>query len=316
MPEGGSSIFTDADGYQAVIQDFVDLLALKPRAFHARLTWVDLSGLQLLRAKETSERVGFMRLPANQIFTTFATEPGSTLIYNGAALEFGDLMLHGRGELLHQRTTARCEWGSVAVTPTALSEFGRTVSGRRLVAPVVGQFVRPRGTDGRRLQRLHRRICNVVERQLDHLAHREAVHALEQDLIWALISCLADGKVLADRRGSEKRPDVLAALEEMLMKEPYRLLRTREICASLGVSETTLRAKCLMALGMGPDRYQRLRRLKLLRAELLRATFSSEATVENAVIRYGFTSFNRFLTEYWRFYGEMPPIRPLDPSGK
>lgn len=316
MPEGGSSIFTDANGYQAVMQDILDLLVLQPRAFHARLTWADLPNLQLLRAKEASARVGFMRLPSNRVFVTFPTRPGSALLYGGAVLEAGDLMLHSRGELLHQRTIAGCEWGSIAITPAALSEFGRTLSGQKLVAPGVGQFVHPRRADGRRLERLHARVCRMVERNLDSIANREVVRALEQDLIWALISCLANGKTEKDPRGSEKRPDVLPAFEAMLAKAPHKLLRTLGICTSLGVSEATLRAKCSLALGMSPGRYQRLRRLKLIRTELLQAKSNSAATLEEAVTSYGFPSLNRFVTEYWRVYGEMPPIRPLEPAGK
>jgi hypothetical protein len=183
MPEGGSSIFTDADGYQAVMQDILDLLVLQPRDFHARLTWADLPNLQLLRAKEGSARVGFMRLPANQVFATFPTRPDSVLLYGDAVLEFGDLMLHSRGEHLHQRTTSRCSWGSIGITPAALRECGRTLFERELVAPAVGRLVRPRRADGRRLQRLHAGVYRMVERNLDSIANREVVRALEQDLV-------------------------------------------------------------------------------------------------------------------------------------
>ncbi len=316
MPEGGSSIFTDADGYQAAILDILDLLVLQPRAFHARLTWVDLPNLQLLRAKEASARVGFLHLPSDQVFVTFATGPNSILRYNGIPLQFGDLMLHSRGESLHQRTTAACEWASIAIPPAALSKFGRTLAGRTLTAPAVGQVVRPRRADGRRLERLHRRVCNVVERKLDSLSNREVVRALELDLIEALINCLAYGTVQQDRHTAQKRPDVLRAFEALLAKGPSRLLRTREICTSLGISEATLRARCSLALGLSPSQYQRLRRLKLLRTELLQSGSSSESTIEEKVVRYGFSGLHRFVTEYWRVYGEMPPIHPLAPADR
>jgi AraC-like DNA-binding protein len=316
MPEGGSSIFTDADGYQAVIQDILDLLVLQPRAFHARLTWVDLPNLQLLRAKEASARVGVLRLPVNQVFVTFVTGPGSALYYNDMVLEFGSLMLHSRGEVLHQRTTGPCEWASIAITPAALSRFGRTLAGRMLAAPATGQFVQPRRADGRRLERLHRRVCNAVERKLDSISNREVVRTFEQDLISALISCLAYGTAQQDRQNSEKGWDVLPAFEALLAKEPFRLWRTREICSSLGISEAALRAKCALALGMSPNHYQRLRRLKLLRTELLQEKPCSEPDIEETVVRYGFSNLHRFVTEYWHFYGEMPPIRPLAPADR
>ena len=75
MPEGGSSIYTDADGYQANIQDILDLLVLRPREFHARLTWADLSNLHLLRAKESSARVGHLTLRPDWVVRDL---PGTT----------------------------------------------------------------------------------------------------------------------------------------------------------------------------------------------------------------------------------------------
>ena len=155
-----------------------------------------------------------------------------------------------------------------------------------------------------------------MERKLDNISNREVVRALEQDLIRALISCLANGKVQENRQGSGKRRDVLPAFEAMLAGQSRGLLRMREICASLGISEATLRAKCSLALGMSPGRYQRLKRLKLARAELLQAKSPSEASLEEMVNRHGFSRLHRFVTEYWRFYGEIPPIRPLDPTDK
>ena len=316
MPGGGSSIFTDADGYQAIMQDVLDLVVPQPRAFHARLTWADLPSLQLLRAKEASARIGFMNLPADQVFVTFPARPGSTLLYGGAALEFGDLVLHSRGDRLHQRTTAACEWASIAITPAALSASGRTLVGQQLTAPTVRQRVRPRRADIQRLERLLARICRVVERNLDRISSREVVRALEQDLISALISCLANGRMHGERERSETWRDALSGLEAMLAKQPARLMATREICSSLGISEATLRAKCSLVLGMSPSRYQRLRRLKLVRAELLRAKSPSEAAVEATIARHGFSGLHRFVTEYWQVYGEMPPIRPLEPIDK
>jgi AraC-like DNA-binding protein len=112
------------------------------------------------------------------------------------------------------------------------------------------------------------------------------------------------------------KADALPAFEALLAIEPHRLLSAREICASLRISEATLRANCLMSLGMGPGRYQRFRRIKLVRAELLRTKLSSKEAVEEAVVRYGFSSLHRFVTEHWVLYGEIPPIPPLGRASK
>ena len=316
MPDGGSSIFTDADGYQSNLQDILDLLVLRPRHFRARLTWADLPNLQLLRARESSARVGYMRLPGDRVFVTFPVRQDSVLVYGSVTLRFGNIMLHSRGEQRHQRTLGACEWASVAVSPDALLAFGRTLADADLAAPQSGQVLRPREADGRRLLRLHARVGDVVEKNLDRIANREVVRALEQDLIGALIACLADGKAEIHSTNSLAKPAILPSFEALLMMPPCKLLRSHDISDRLGISEATLKARCLLELGMGPGRYQRLRRLKLTRTELLRSSKVRKLDVETIITRYGFRSLDRFVMEYWRFYGEMPPVPPFDPSEK
>ena len=80
MPASGSSIFTDADGYQASLRDLLDLLVLRPRDFHARLTWVELLHLHLLYAEEAASRLAYVTLPPEQVFIIFPTRQDSLLI--------------------------------------------------------------------------------------------------------------------------------------------------------------------------------------------------------------------------------------------
>jgi AraC-like DNA-binding protein len=225
-------------------------------------------------------------------------------------------MFHSRGERRYQRTTAACEWGSVALTAASLSAFGRTLVAQELVAPAAGRIIRPRRADGRRLQRLHAQAGRVVETQLERIAHAEVARALEQDLILALVNCLANGTVQEDGATSRRKNHMFPFLETHLAGQSHRLLPLDEICDALGISGETLRTSCLRALGMSPNRYQRLRRLKLVRSELLRAKAVTQRSVEQIVVHYGFPDLHRFVTEYWQYYGEMPPIPPHDPSEK
>jgi len=306
MPASGSCIFTDADGYQASLQEMLDLLVMRPREFRARLTWVELPQLRLLRAQEASPRVAYVSLPPEPVYVIFPTQRGLPLICNGTELQFGDFMLHSRGERLHQRTVAASRWGSIALTPALLSAFGRTIMGQDLVPPPVGRILRPLPADRLRLLRLHAQAGRIAETNLRHLSHPEVARALEQDLIWALATCLATGEPLDDptvRRGQAR---ILVQFEAVLAAaHPGRRPRMPEICSAIGVSDRTLRACCAKLLGMSPDRYQRLRRLKLVRADLLRGD-PEEVSIAEATKRYGFANLHRFVTEYRNAYGEMP----------
>jgi methylphosphotriester-DNA--protein-cysteine methyltransferase len=120
--------------------------------------------------------------------------------------------------------------------------------------------------------------------------------------------------VQQDHAETSQTSDVLPSLEALLAAQPFRLLTTREICSALAISEATLRAKCSSTLGMSPSHYQRLRRLKLVRAELLQSKPSTKENMEDMVLRWGFPNLHRFLAEYWRFYREMPPLRSAYPA--
>src|SRR6516164_5115643 len=101
LSAAGSSIFTDADGYQASLRDMLDLLVLNPQSFHAHLTWVELPHVRLLRAQESSARVGYFRLPPGEVFVFFTTQQGASLVHGGLELQFGDLTWHRHNS--HQR---------------------------------------------------------------------------------------------------------------------------------------------------------------------------------------------------------------------
>jgi hypothetical protein len=58
---------------------------------------------------------------------------------------------------------------------------------------------------------------------------------------------------------------------------------------------------------MAPARYQHLRRLELLGADLRRASVERQDAAE-IIARCGVADLHRFFAEFWEPYREMPPI--------
>jgi AraC-like DNA-binding protein len=304
MPAGGSSIFTDAIGYQDSLRDLVGLLVEQQQPFHARLTWVNLPQLRLLRARESSPRVAFLTLPQASVSVSFVIDHGSTLVCDGIKLQFGDILWHGRGDRLHQRTAGPARWGAILLSPATLVASGVAVTGRILAPPLIRRVMRPRPVDLRLLTRLHAQIGRIAETAPDRIGHKEVVRAVEQDLLLALLNCLAGG----DRGEVRQQPGLLVRLEALLMAQ-RRLLRTHEISEALGVSPRLIQAACNRVLGMSPRRYQRLRRLTLTLADLTRA----EADSAIAIVRHhGFADVRGFAAEHLFFYGTPPPFGHTD----
>jgi len=305
LSAAGSSIFTDADGYQASLRDVLDLLVLHPQSFHAHLTWVDLPHVRLLRAQESSPRVGYLRLPPGEVFVFFVTRQGVPPVHGGLELQFGNLIWHSQNS--HQRMTAASQWGSIAVTGDVLNFFGRSIAGKELQPPSWPRSIRPVSADCRKLLRLHEQAARIAETAPNRIMNPEVVRALDQDLIALLVSCLAKAGECGRNPAEETSARVCVQFERLLGSEPFRLLPVRELCEALGVSQETLRAICRKVLGMGPGRYQRLRRLRLARGELMHAGVE-RANVAKIMERYKFADLHRFVTEYWQTFGELPPL--------
>jgi AraC-like DNA-binding protein len=305
MPVSGSCIFTGTDDYQANLHEMPNLLARRPRDFRARLTWVELPKVRLLRAQEASPRVAYVSLPPELVYIVFPAQRGTPLICDGVELHFGDMMFHSRGERLHQRTTGTSRWGSISLTPATLMAFGRALAGRDLVPPPVGQILHPPFADRMRLLRLHTLAIRIAETKLNHIWHPEVARALEQDLFCALVTCLTAIEPQDTSPAVPHLAGILTRFEDVLAAHPSRLLPMPEICSAIGVSDRALRVCCTKSLGMSPCRYQHLRRLRLVRTELLRGNSTTETAAE-VTERYGFTDLHCFITEYMRAYGETP----------
>lgn len=274
MGGSGSALFTYADDYQASLPATTRLLVTQDGNFRAQLTWMELADLHLLRARETTPRLAYTSLPPKWVFIVFPTHRTSALICDGVQLRTGDIIFHSRGERLHQRTTGATDWGSIALTPAALRTYGRTLAGRDVVPPACCQILRPLAADWRRLLRLHAEAIRIAETKLSHLGHPEVARALEQDLIWALVTCLTTAEPRGYSAVARRHARILVRFEEALMARADQTLRVPEICEVIGVSERTLKASCSQLLGMAPAQYLRLRRFRQMSAALARADFS------------------------------------------
>lgn len=226
MSAAGSSIFTDADGYQASLRDLLDLLVLHPHSFHAHLTWVDLPHVRLLRAQESSARVGYLRLPPGEVFVFFVTRQGVPPVHGGLELQLGDLIWQSHN--CHQRMAEGSQWGSIAVTGDTLNYFGRSIAGKELQSPSWPQSIRPASADSRNLLRLHGQAARIAETCPNRIMHPEVVRALDQDLIALLVSCLASADARSSNPAKETSARVCVQFEQLLSTEPFRLPSTRE----------------------------------------------------------------------------------------
>ena len=97
----------------------------------------------------------------------------------------------------------------------------------------------------------------------------------------------------------------MGRFEELLEADPDRILHIVDVCSAIGVSERTLRLRCIEHLGMSPHRYLQLRRMHQVRQALSIADAKAK-TVTAIATDYGFWELGRFSVAYKKLFGESP----------
>ena len=144
----------------------------------------------------------------------------------------------------------------------------------------------------------------------DALVTAGAAHGLEQQLIHAVVECLAGGSADKSIRPGRWHQDTMVRIEYLLRSQPDRAPPVSEICAALGVSERLLRNLSTEHLGMSPTRYGRLRRLSQVRS-MLRRGAADATSVSEVARRNGFLDLGRFAADYRAAFGECPAVTLL-----
>jgi AraC-like DNA-binding protein len=307
MPGSGTRTFIDPEEYQAGLrQSQIGSIVTCSGAFKARLTWAELDHLYLLRCQEEQPRIAYVSLPQSLVFVSFPTEPGPRSLWNGRELQTGDIIFHSRGERLHQRTTGPCCWNLIALTPEDLEDYGRTLFGQKLVAPDIGTVLRPSPSQSADLRRLLASACRLAETRAQTLSHREAARSLEQNLILALVTCLATATAHDHEAAKRHRATIMVRFEEVLVEHLRQPLHLPELCELIGVTGRTLRSCCTEFLGIGPSRYVLLRRLKEVRIALRNAD-PARTSVAEIARDCGFVEVgHRFAATYVTVFREAP----------
>jgi len=229
-------------------------------------------------------------------FITSAAHSSGPIRWGGLELQPGDIVFHSRGERMHQRTSGTWHWESISQTPQHLAACIKDPIGTDLVAPQAGQVLRLLASILAPVRRLHADACRLVEKKPELIALPAVAHALEQDLIYALVTCLSG----PDRQHSAPLSATgltMRQFEDALAVHPERSPALQELCKTIGVPERTLRVCCTEFLGMAPTRYFRLRRLGMVRATLRRAD-PATANVSDIAARYGFRQSGKFAAKY------------------
>jgi AraC-like DNA-binding protein len=306
MSETGTATFINPDDYCAGIGEAKVTFVLTGRGpFRARLTWLKTRDLRVVFGRESTARIAYMSLRPGRTFALFPLKSEVAPIWSGVALRPGDIVFHSLGERAHQWTKGASQWGLVSLSPELLAAYGKALNELELTPPPVGRVLRPPRTAAVNLRRLLSSACRVAETKPEVFAQEKAARALEQELMYALVTCLAANDVQRSLATNRGHAQIMLRFEEALAAHVGLWPSIPKLCAAIDVSARTLRTCCAEFLGLSPSQYLGLRRLNMVRAELFLAD-PTTASVEDIARRYQFLDFRQFIVTYQNAFGETP----------
>jgi AraC-like DNA-binding protein len=306
MDGSGTATFTDPEDFRVNVPGASINLVLTSRCdFKARLTWINTRRVRLARCAESAPRIAFIALARGPVFVSFPIRHAPPPVWSGVEMRPGEIVVHGCGDHVYQRTSGAGRWGLISLAPKDLADLSQALTHAVLAPPPMAKILRPPSRSVADLIRLHAQACRLAETKPDILAHREVMRALEHDLLYALVNCLTADE--PDRVADAKRhhAKIMARFEEVLASPDGGPRSMSEIAAAVGVQEQTLRRCCKKFLGMSPGHYARLRRLNLVRAALRRAD-PATASVGAIARQHGISELGRFAVAYRTIFGETP----------
>jgi AraC-like DNA-binding protein len=305
MAESGTYTFGDPDGYAAAFGDArIKFTITGAGDFTAQLTRLKLQHLELYRCRETLPRIGYFSFPNQRVVLSFPIG-SSSLLFGGSHLRNGDVVLHCRGERMHQRSNGGCQWGLISLSAEQLAASSKALRGQPVAPPPTNRILRPLRAETSILQGLFRRACHFAESRQKLIEHPEIARAQEQEMAHAIVDCLTAGGADHIDKTRQQHAAVMVRFEEALTKHIDRKPNMPALCAEMGVAERTLRMCCAEVLGVSPTRYLLLQRLNRARAALRRAN-PSTASVAEVARDNQFLEFGRFAVTYRSIFGESP----------
>ncbi|MGY3606502.1 MULTISPECIES: helix-turn-helix domain-containing protein [unclassified Bradyrhizobium] len=283
----------------------IELFPTAKGSFHAEIAQIGINRLLVQRYQVSLPQVNTLAISPGRRSIGFLTEPNeSAFLHCGLEVLASDLVVN-RSDVIHQRSGANLHYGTISLAADDFDAAAEAVLGREFVEMPQNRIVRPHSAAMLRLLKLHKSIGLLAHDMPDVLEIPEVGRALENELTYVMVRCVAEGAAVESRTGSRRHDAIVARFEEFLEANPDRPLYLAEICAATGVAERTLRASCEEHLGMGPIRYLALRRMHLVHRALL-SSDHSKRTVTQIVTDHGFWELGRFSVAYHALFGEAP----------
>jgi len=288
--------FTDADEFRSSVRHIdVDFTPLA-RKITAEQTILNLEGFDINLTK-SFPRIVDAALAPNSTAVGFSTDDGIPIRFNGFERDHAVIVIGNNGAAYNAVERVVRQYASIVFKP-AVDNRGWPETGPNFTmhetSPVAQQ----------RLRILVHEIMSVSPTVIDP-SHLSGVSAAIRESVLSAIDAAFAQVVAAKwtaRANSVRQFKIFEDIRELLAANIASPIYSGELAKRLGVSVRTIHDAVLRYRGMSLHRYLRLRRLWLVRRQLLAGADSIKATA----LAFGFWHMGDFSHSYRLQFGETP----------
>jgi AraC family ethanolamine operon transcriptional activator len=288
--------FIDIDEFRSSVRNLdVDFTPLV-RKISAEQTVLNLPGLSINFTK-SFPRIIDASLTPNCTCIGFMMDEGAPIRFNGVERDVSAVTIGSHGAAYCSVEAVEREYASIVFTP-AVDDRGwpQAASNFRVFEiTVAGQY---------RLQELVRQILS----RATSLAHdsdlRRASSGIRESVFATVDSVFAEivPARWASHANSSRQIQIIRDVEAVLFGHWGEPVYSEQLAHQVGVSVRSMHDAVLRFRGMSLHRYLRLRRLWLVRKQLLTGT----QTVKASALAFGFWHLGDFSASYRAQFGETP----------
>jgi hypothetical protein len=221
MPQSAAFTYDDPMPYQAAIRGGdVEFSVTARGSFQGTLIKIDLHNLWMQSGWENLPRVFQCAVSPKRAGIQFLADAGQpALQHTGLELHTEAIVALQSSATYHIRSESPCRWATMSVTSETFCAQSNALLGRDLTARYNVHFVHPSAAHMTRLVLLHSAARQLAIAAPDMIAHPEVASALENQLVHAMLTCLADGESTTAGSGWRRHTAIINRFEEVLAKK-------------------------------------------------------------------------------------------------
>ncbi|MCB1674930.1 MAG: helix-turn-helix domain-containing protein [Halioglobus sp.] len=265
--------------------------------------------------------------PKGQVCVGLVLDAPDTATINGCLCPARSVQLYSEGSEISYRAPAGSTWLAFCAEREYFQQIAAELYGELLPIPATGMItVRPEETSGLQIAAAINGTLEIAG-SMNQLPEIDQVMQTSEEAILREVLCAihTDRRNVdrAESRSASRRRTLMSRAEDYLLASKSDPFDLRAFARSVGTSERMLEYHFKHIYGVTPLAWMRSMKLNAIRDELKRHRVGGER-ISDIALRWGFTHFGRFSSDYRQLFGESPrdtqtrcrrraPVRHPDP---